>query len=263
MTDSKTVLPDMDEIMRAQIPTIKRWPQQCKNAVTKALTATLRQCYSAATEEAQIRAWKLKFMFAKCVCRMQPQIRGGRKKKLKRNESLRTALLARVTRWTDGEYSELWAEACAAYGSAKGRPPPESSLEANIKRAKLSAQDARYGKAVAALLSLGTAEITRETVREMKAKHPEAPPPLVPPPFNEQLPRYEEDLVREKIESFPAGSAAGASGLRPQFLQDMLACPNKQVGKDALKTLRLLANHLAAGKAENWHPTSQEHLLWH
>ena len=78
--------------------------------MTKAFIATLRQCYAPGTEEAQIRAWKLKFMFAKCVCRMQPQIRGGRKKKLKRNESLRTALLARVSRWNDGEYGELWVQ---------------------------------------------------------------------------------------------------------------------------------------------------------
>ena len=50
--------------------------------------------------------------------------------------------------------------------------------------------------------------------------------------------------MREKIESFPQGSAAGASGFRPQFLQDMLACPNAQIGKEALKTLTLLTSHL-------------------
>ena len=54
--------------------------------------------------------------------------------------------------------------------------------------------------------------------------------------------------MREKIESFPQGSAAGASGFRPQFLQDMLACPNAQIGKEALKTLTLLTSHLSSGK---------------
>jgi len=56
-------------------------------------------------------------------------------------------------------------------------------------------------------------------------------------------------VIKEKVESFPTGSAAGASGLRPQFLQDMLACPNKKVGEDALKALTKLTNHLVAGRA--------------
>jgi hypothetical protein len=50
---------------------------------------------------------------------MQPQIRGGKKKKLKRNESLRAALLARVARWNQGDHAGLWGEANAAYADVK------------------------------------------------------------------------------------------------------------------------------------------------
>src|SRR6185312_9080429 len=58
--------------------------------------------------------------------------------------------------------------------------------------------------------------------------------------------RFDVDLVRNKVEGFPTGSAAGASGTRPQFL---LSCSNKAVGDAALSTLTRLTNHMAAGLA--------------
>ena len=54
-------------------------------------------------------------MFAKCVLRQQPEIRGGKKKKLRRNETLCAALLERVKRWNDGKVDELWSEARKLY----------------------------------------------------------------------------------------------------------------------------------------------------
>ena len=54
------------------------------------------------TKEQELRAWKLQFLFPKCVLRVQPEVRGGRKKKLKRNETLRAGLLERLQRWNEG-----------------------------------------------------------------------------------------------------------------------------------------------------------------
>ena len=45
------------------------------------------------------------------------------------------------------------------------------------------------------------------------------------------------------------GSAAGASGTRPQFLKDILSCSNKAVAGSALATLTRLTNHMVAGLA--------------
>jgi len=49
------------------------------------------------------------------------------------------------------------------------------------------------------------------------------------------------DLLRKKVEGFPA---AGASDTRPQFLKDILSCPNK-----AVSSLTRLTNHMVAGLA--------------
>jgi hypothetical protein len=55
--------------------------------------------------------------------------------------------------------------------------------------------------------------------------------------------------VRKKVDGFPTGSAAGASGTRPQFLKDILACTNKAAADDALASLTNLTNHMVAGLA--------------
>ena len=105
-----------------------------------------------------MRSWKLQFMFPKCVLRLQPDIRGG-KKKLRRNESMRAGLLERLKRWNDGEVGVLWTEVCKLYSSGP-RQAAASALASNIRRATECAQDARYGKAVSSLLSLGTCPVT-------------------------------------------------------------------------------------------------------
>ena len=144
------------------------------------------------------------------------------------------ALLDRVKRWNEGKFDELWSEAHKLYPGGD-RPSKPSSLASNIRRATECAQDARYGKAVAALLSLGTCPMNADTLKEMQSKH--------------QAVRFDVDLVRKKVEGFPTGSAAGASGTRPQFLKDILSCSNKAVGDAALSTLTRLTNHMVAGLA--------------
>ena len=122
-------------------------------------------------------------------------------------------------------------------------------MESNIRRATECAQDARYGKAVAALLSLGTCAVTEDSIKEMKSKHPGALPPKLPSGVSPEPLRFDEDLVRQKVEGFPTGSAAGASGTRPQFFKDILCCPNKAVGDQVLGSLTRLTNHMVAGLA--------------
>ena len=140
------------------------------------------------------------------------------------------------------------AEACKLYSSGM-KKTMATSLANNIRRATECAQDARYGKAVSALLSLGTCLITEDSLKEMKSKHPVALPPTLPSGPLPDAVRFDADLVRKKVDGFPAGSAAGASGTRPQFLKDILACSNKAAGADALLSLTNLTNHMVAGLA--------------
>ena len=242
------LLPCLEDIFVTSIPTVKRIPQQCRVAVAKAFTTVMRHCSSPSTPEQEMRAWKLHFLFGKCVLRQQPEIRGGKKKKLRRNETLRAGLLERLVRWNGGKVDELWNEARRLYPDGD-RPNLVHSMASNIRRATECAQDGRYGKAVAALLSLGTCAMSEETLKEMKAKHPEAGLPTVPSGPAPTAVRFDVELVRKKVDGFPTGSAAGASGTRPQFLKDILSCTNKAVGDAALTSLTALTNHMVAGLA--------------
>ena len=83
------LLPTLMDIFATSIPTVKRIPQQCPVAVAKAFTTVMRHCSTLNTLEQEMRAWKLHFLFGKCVLRQQPEVRGGKKKKLKRHETLK------------------------------------------------------------------------------------------------------------------------------------------------------------------------------
>jgi hypothetical protein len=192
-------LPGTMEILATSIPTVKRVPQQCRVGITKTFTKLMRQCSVEATQEQQVRAWKLQFLFFKCVLRMQPAIRGGKKKKLRRNETLRAGLLDRLKRWNDGKVDELWREARKLYDGREARLST-ASRAANIRRATECAQDARYGKAVAALLSLGMSPVSEEAIKEMTDKHPDAPKPKLPKGPLPEAVRFESDVVRRKVE---------------------------------------------------------------
>ena len=174
------MLPSLMDIFSISIPTVKRIPQKCRVTVAKAYTTVMRHCSTTdSSAENQIRAWKLQFLFAKCVLRHNSLKFGGKKKKLKRNENLCAALLERVKRWNEGKVDELWSDARKLY-PGDVRPNKPSSLASNIRRATECAQDARYGKAVAALLSLGTCPMNEDTLKEMRIKHPEADLPKLP-----------------------------------------------------------------------------------
>ena len=139
------------DIFATPIPTVRRIPQQCRVAVAKAYTTIMSRCCVEGSVEQAMRAWKTMFLFCKCVLRQQPDVRGGKKKKLKRNENLRLALLERLGRWNEGKADVLWAEACKLY-AGRDKQTSINQVTANIRRATECAQDARFGKAVAALL---------------------------------------------------------------------------------------------------------------
>jgi hypothetical protein len=46
-------------------------------------------------------------------------------------------------------------------------------------------------------------------LKEMKSKHPKALPPALPAGELPDAVRFDADLVRKKVDGFPAGSAAG------------------------------------------------------
>ncbi len=109
-------------------------------------------------------------------------------------------------------------------------------------------EDNRLGQAAKALSSQGVALPTSSTLNALKEKHPQdrpAPPSEAAPPALTPAASFSSDDVLKALRSFPRGSAAGPSGLRPQHLLDGVREPSQRV---ALEALTDALNTLVSGR---------------
>jgi len=240
------VLPGLMEAFATSIPSVKRVPQQCRVVVSKTFTTLLRNC--SVSSGARTACLEAVFLVSQ-VC-PAPTTRDSwwQEEEAKAQRDPARRLVGEV------EALERGSSRCALGGGLQAlfglRKTGLNQLHGNnIRRATECAQDARYGKAVASLLSLGLCPATEENLEAMKSKHPEAALPVLPDGELPEPVRFDKELVRKQVDGFPTGSAAGASGMRPQLLKDILSCPNKAAGDEALTSLTKLTNHMVAGLA--------------
>ena len=120
----------------------------------------------------------------------------------------------RLQKWFAGDIASLWSEACADARSLSKRADCSSSTSSqrsnNARRARLAVQDGRFSKAIQALSSEGLALPSPTVIQEMKDKHPQAPPPTLPPGPVPPSVEVSEQIVHRRVKSFLKGSAPGA-----------------------------------------------------
>ncbi|GJV82364.1 hypothetical protein Tco_1522262 [Tanacetum coccineum] len=96
--------------------------------------------------------------------------------------------------------------------------------ERNLKRCKRKICDGHYTAAVRVLSSSGVAPNHDATLQELKAKHPFTSAPSLPDiPIDHHLLIASQDVVLDRIKSFPRGTSCGRDGLRAQHLMDCLS----------------------------------------
>ena len=90
----------------------------------------------------------------------------------------------------------------------------------------------------------------------LQAKHPPATLSCsdLPSPDGCQPLEVEESEVRKAILSFPAGSAGGHDGLRPQHLKELVLC--RESGQELLTDLTAFVNMVLAGRCPKTVPQS-------
>ena len=92
---------------------------------------------------------------------------------------------------------------------------------------------------------------------KLQEKHPQATVKAddLPPSSPVHSLSVDESKVRPAVLSFPAGSAGGPDGLRPQHTRDLLLC--REAGSDFLTALTVFVNLVLAGRCPNllWWPT--------
>jgi hypothetical protein len=83
-------------------------------------------------------------------------------------------------------------------------------------------------------------------------RHPQAPADRISSPDPSKFPAAqfcEKDIIAA-IRSFPAGSAGGPDGVRPQHLRDLTS--NKETGPALISSLTAFINLLLHGKCPNF-----------
>ena len=125
--------------------------------------------------------WSRLLMFAKVI--LPAKCFHGKKED---GRSQAAAVKDNIKRWRNGEILSLWQEAKKGdvtkgkkRKKKKENEPTQDDL--NAKRALKFVAEGQYSRASEALLSQGVAQVTSETLKIMKEKHPQAPvPQLIP-----------------------------------------------------------------------------------
>ena len=204
-------LPALRDVGEALVRTLEHIPKKMRHMVA----VEWGRLFSDAAHDKGERAWTLAAMFAKCVLRAAPR---GRKAYQDAGD-----VEARLVRWEEGRYAELWAE-CQEIDRKARLPKAHVSSDASdggVQRAVALARIGQFSRAMACLLSKGSQVPSEKVAGVLAALHPcrlvHAAAQRVRQPHV-----FSQDTVREAVLSFSAGTAAGTLGLRPEFLQDLV-----------------------------------------
>ena len=115
----------------------------------------------------------------------------------------------RLRSWKAGEDNELWIEVCNAFSNPRARnnynPNDDLALHrSNAFCACRAIQDGQLHKALQFLASCGVTSVSDEVYAEFLAKHPQSPPPPIPP-FPTPDPLSVQDLIVQKCVFIPHG----------------------------------------------------------
>ncbi|GJV47517.1 putative reverse transcriptase domain-containing protein [Tanacetum coccineum] len=121
--------------------------------------------------------------------------------------------------------------------------------ERNLKQCKRKICDGHYTAAVRVLSSSGVAPYNEATLLELKAKHPfKSAPPLPDTPIDHHHLIASQDVVLDRIKSFPRGTSCGRDGLRAQHLMDCLSGAAVAVSDELVSSITQVVNLFLAGK---------------
>ena len=220
-------------------------PKAARAEWVRTLAATL---HDAGQDMADSRPWLRLHILARCVlvARLGEQGKAGGRSAAQRVKEA-------CFRWRAGEEPLLWQEAqkelkVQKRGCRRKVQAAPTLQENNARRARTLVQEGQLSRAASALVSLGMDLDSEETLLEMHAKHPEAPPPALsgdPPETPPIMVNSEE--AGEAVKSFRPGSAPGPSGLRGEDLKEVGVRGDRR-GAACLGALTRLVNTLAAGK---------------
>ena len=216
-----STLPSLAHIMDLRVPVLRHVPKGARVQWASTLSDILLRV---AEDPLVVESWKKLFMLPRCILYSPPR---SSRSFWRDNARL---VKQRLRSWKAGEFNELWIEVCKAFSNPRARnnhnPNDDLALcRSNAFRARRAIQDGQLHKALQFLASCGVTSVSDEVCAELLAKHPQSPPPPIPPfPTPDPL-SVQDIIVQQCVSSFPTGTSPGPSGLRASHLLEALRCP--------------------------------------
>ena len=223
----------MEAILSVRLSTLKHVPKVCRRQWADCLSSTVRGIIASPTSS---EAWCKLFLLPKAILHSPP--RGG----AAQWKRLGKTVADRLKRWANGDIIGLWHEVRDAPARRGDRRPPASTPNvsslriANARRCRTAVGEGQIRKGVNCLLSRGLGAQSPEILLEMQQKHPRGCLPLPnadPPPSAEITATH----LEKALQSFPASSAPGPSGLRPTHLKEAVFEKGHTNGNSAATSL--------------------------
>ena len=229
--------PSLEEVLTARVPVRSHVPAGAKRLWAQCLAAAISEAHTFNDEKAWIQILSLPQML------LRAPARSGKKKKGRSDADAKR----RCEEWLEGQRGKLWSS-----HDAPRKRAPELDRQ---KEARCSAlvKEGLFRKACGALVKDPPVAVTDEVLRDMAGKHPAARDAdarrgaglrVISPAAAPEISDVEIDKA---IRSFPRGSAAGPSALRPQHLKEALVPGMRD---EVLRQIAALATMLARGEAD-------------
>ncbi|GKA62621.1 reverse transcriptase domain-containing protein [Tanacetum coccineum] len=120
--------------------------------------------------------------------------------------------------------------------------------ERNLKQCKRKICDGHYTAAVRVLSSSGVAPYNDATLQELKTKHPFMSTPSLRDSHIDHHPLIaSQDVVLDRIKSFPRGTSCGRDGLRAQHLMDCLSGAAVAISDELVSSITQVVNLFLEG----------------
>ena len=179
-------------------------------------------------------AWVELSMFAKTVLRADVRgLRPGQSFVHARN---------RLDRWLQGDREGLWREVVAESERRKGKKR-NGVTSAKVREESVNRQAGlgRIGRAVVAMVSVGLAADTNKVQQALAAKFPVREFRVTPGGMAlPQATGTEVEHFIKQLDTFKAGAGAGPTGLRPQFIKELIGVSGEDPCVDAMHQVAVL-----------------------
>nr|GEV89797.1 hypothetical protein [Tanacetum cinerariifolium] len=215
-------LAHLDSLFSKGLRTVKSIPPKCRLGFSRALKGALDKVIGKPDD---ISCWVSLLVLPLCLFKtFRPRSNFECKSAIKRQRQIECIINAIRSWGMPGGSLQLLRETLAESSPTLSEDEDIELGERNIKQCKRKISDGHYTAVVRVLTSSGVAPYIKDTLEDIKTKHPFKPAPSLPHiPLDHHHLIASQSVILDEIKSFPRGMSCRRDGLRAPHLIDCLS----------------------------------------